>query len=162
MKLKNLYIIIALLILLSVLSFILSQKKILEANPVKKYSTLCGAYENKPILIGDKKIFAYIADNVCKKTTGLSGSSQLLDDEGMLFIFDRPGNYGFWMKDMNYSIDIVWIGEDLTILGLEKDLKPGTYPEVFGQKYTSKYVLELPSGISDKNNIKVGDKIIFL
>ncbi len=162
MKLKNLYIIIILLVLFSALSFILSQKKIIDSDSSKKYITLCGAYENKAILIGKIVINAHIADSVCKNITGLSGKKDLSSDEGMLFIFDKSGNNGFWMKDMNFSIDILWIGEDFSILGIEKSLKPGTYPQVFGQNYLSKYVLELPAGISDINNIKVGDKIIFL
>lgn len=161
MKLKKLYFIIILLVLLAAFSFILSQKKNFDSKSGKQYVTLCGIYETVPVQIAEDKLNLYVADNICKKTTGLSGKAELKADEGMLFLFDKAGNYGFWMKDMNFPIDIVWLGEDFTVLGVEKDLKPSTFPSIFGQNYTSKYVLELPSGISEKDNIKVGNKIIF-
>ena len=49
-----------------------------------------------------------------EKARGLSGRESLDEDEGMLFVFDVPGNYGFWMKDMNFAIDIIWLNEKIT------------------------------------------------
>jgi len=46
---------------------------------------------------------------------GLSGRSGLKDDEGMLFVFEKPDKYSFWMKDMNFPIDIIWMGEDMRV-----------------------------------------------
>lgn len=95
---------------------------------------------------------------------GLSGKSSLKEDEGMLFVFKDLGNYSFWMKDMNFPIDMIWIGEDLKVIYIKKDAKPESYPQSFGPDISdknTKYVLEVVSGFSDKNNLKVGDSVLF-
>ena len=109
---------------------------------------------------GNQILFVNIADNDCKTKLGLSGSTGL-NGEGMFFVLKKVGNYGFWMKNMNFPLDILWINDNFEIVGIEKSLLPSTYPNSFGQKYFAKYVLEVSAGYCDKNNIKVGDKIIF-
>ena len=47
--------------------------------------------------------------------------NKLKEDEGMLFVFDHSDKYSFWMKDMNFPIDIIWIGEDLQIVFIKKN-----------------------------------------
>lgn len=60
---------------------------------------------------------------------GLSGKKQLDVDSGMLFIFDKPNIYKFWMKDMNFPIDIIWIDKDFII----KDITHGATPPVISK-----------------------------
>ncbi|MFH1455213.1 MAG: DUF192 domain-containing protein [bacterium] len=124
------------------------------------YETVCGKYKKGEIIIGSKTLLVDIADDNCKKDLGLSGKTSL-NQEGMIFIFEKVGNYGFWMKDMNFSIDILWINDVFEVIGIEKSLSSDTYPKSFGGKYLAKYILEVSAGYSDKNNIKIGDKIIF-
>ncbi len=50
-----------------------------------------------------------IADTMATRAQGLSGRERLSEDEGMFFIFPIPAIYPFWMKDMEFPIDIVWI-----------------------------------------------------
>ncbi len=128
----------------------------------------CGNYRKGTIIADNKIINIDISDNECKRELGLSGRNSLADNAGMIFIFEKDGNYDFWMKDMNFPLDMVWISADFHIVGVEKNISPKTYDaanpklsEIFGQNYIAQYVLELPAGYCDKNNIKVGDKIIF-
>ena len=122
-------------------------------------------YEKKEILIGNKKIIVDIADDDLKREKGLSGRERLNDLEGMLFIFDKEGRYGFWMKDMNFSIDIIWINSEYEVVDIspneivyiEKDLNPESYPNVYYPDSDSSLVLEVVSGFSEENNLKVGD-----
>ncbi len=93
---------------------------------------------------------------------GLSGRKDLKSDEGMLFVFDRPGKYQFWMKGMNFPIDIIWIGEDSRVVYIKENASPESYPESFVSDKEARYVLEVISSFSQKNNLKVGDKIEFL
>ncbi len=125
------------------------------------YATSCGIYDKKEIIIAENKIKVDVADNDCKRELGLSGRENLANDKGMLFVFEKVGNYGFWMKDMKFSIDILWLNDSFKVVGIEKNVAISTFPEIFGQNYFAKYVLELPAGFSIKNNIKIGDKIIF-
>ncbi|MDD4803634.1 MAG: DUF192 domain-containing protein [Candidatus Pacebacteria bacterium] len=126
-----------------------------------KQESLCGIYEQRSLKIGEKIIKVDISDDDCKRVLGLSGRKELKNDTGMLFVFPKGGNHGFWMKDMNFPIDILWIDGDFNIIGIEKSVATSTYPEIIGGKYLAQYVLELFSGFSEKNNIKVGNKIIF-
>ena len=136
------------------------KEKIVIDPSVKIYETICGKYKKGEIRINQNILFVDIADDNCKTSLGLSGRASL-DGEGMLFIFENVGNYGFWMKDMNFPIDILWIDDKFEVVGIEKNLSPDTFPKSFGSNYLVKYVLEVPAQYSDKNNIKIGDNIIF-
>lgn len=138
-----------------------NEEKIAVSSRVEIYETTCGKYKQGDIKIDSKNILVDIADDVCMRDLGLSGRTSLSEDTGMLFIFDKAGNYGFWMKDMNFPIDILWISSSSKIIGIEKNLATSTYPKSFGSKYKALYVLEVPAEYADKNNLKVGDKIIF-
>jgi uncharacterized protein len=93
---------------------------------------------------------------------GLSGRENLADDAGMLFVFKNPGKYSFWMKDMNFPIDIIWLNENFKVIYIKKNAEPSSYPDSFGSGVDSKYVLEVNSGFSEKNNLKEGDLVKFL
>ena len=92
---------------------------------------------------------------------GLSGRAGLKEDEGMLFIFENPGLYSFWMKDMNFAIDMIWLDEEMRVIYIKKDARPEDGLTPFGPKENSKYVLEVVYGFSDKYDVKVGDKAEF-
>ena len=79
----------------------------------------------------------------------------------MLFIFEKPGKYYFWMKDMNFPIDMIWIGEDMRVIYIKKNAQPESFPKTYGPDIDSKYVLEVVAGFSEKNNLKEGDRAEF-
>ncbi|OGG61028.1 hypothetical protein A3C86_04190 [Candidatus Kaiserbacteria bacterium RIFCSPHIGHO2_02_FULL_49_16] len=91
------------------------------------------------------------------RVKGLGGRTGLATNEGMLFIFDMAAKYGFWMKDMLFSIDILWLSDKGEILDMVDKVGPGTYPTVFSPKVPARYVLELPSGFVEAYSVKVGD-----
>ncbi|MFA6341035.1 MAG: DUF192 domain-containing protein, partial [Candidatus Paceibacterota bacterium] len=128
MKKRNIITTILAIVLIAIWSVYFSSHK-------GQNTSECGSYSQKEINMGNKLIKVDIADDDCKRSLGLSGRRSLKDDEGMLFIFDKVGNYGFWMKDMLFPIDIIWADADLNVVGIEKDALPSTYPEVFGQNY---------------------------
>lgn len=101
------------------------------------------SYQTTQIQIGTTTIIAEIADTKEKRGLGLSGRPALPADGGMLFVFDQPGNYGFWMKDMNFPIDIVWLDANKKIIGTTKNLQPKSYPQIFYPPAPIKYALEI-------------------
>ncbi len=124
--------------------------------------------ETKPqitqVNIGGKNVQVELAVTSAEQAQGLSGRASLHENTGMLFIFNESGKYPFWMKDMNFPIDMIWIGEDSRIVFIKKDARPELYPETYGPGATdkdAKYVLEVADGFTDKNNIKVGDPVLF-
>jgi len=96
-----------------------------------------------------------IADTVEKRYTGLSNTDALGADEGMLFIHDSEGQYSYVMRNMDFSIDIVFIdagGEITTIHHAEVD-DDGTF------QGAGQYILEVPYHYTTDNEIAVGDRI---
>lgn len=114
------------------------------------------------VSIDNHIISVNVANTQSQREQGLSGRQALGADSGMLFVFDTPGIYGFWMKDMNFPIDILWLDQDYKIVYIEKSVSPSTYPKVFYPDSLSRYVLEIPSGQSKLLNIKIGDIVKFV
>jgi uncharacterized membrane protein (UPF0127 family) len=83
-----------------------------------------------------------VVDTEAAREQGLGGRDTIPSNYGMLFVFPQSGDYGFWMKDMLVSIDILWLDEDGTILGIEEAVSPLTYPDTFYPPKPVRYVLE--------------------
>ena len=115
----------------------------------------------KTVRISDSSINVEVAETPESRSRGLSGRESLIEGEGMLFVFDEPGRYGFWMKEMRFNIDIVWISEDFHVVGVEKGLTPETFPEIFYPNELVKYVLEVPAGETEKVGIDSGSIVSF-
>ena len=111
------------------------------------------------IQIGGQKVEVKVVDTKEEQELGLSGHPGLEENEGMLFVFGLSEKHGFWMKDMNFAIDMIWIGEDMKIVYIKKNATPESYPEIFIPTQNAKYVLEVVAGFSEKNNVKVGDQL---
>ena len=116
----------------------------------------------KEIKIAGQSIKVELASTPLEQAQGLSGRESLKENEGMLFVFDQPGKYSFWMKDMNFAIDMIWLTEDGEVVYIKKDARPESYPETYGPDKDAKYVLEVASGFSEKNNLKEGDRVEFM
>lgn len=100
-----------------------------------------------------------LAQTPQERAQGLSGTAELLPHTGKFFIFETLGMYGFWMKDMRFSIDIIWIDENFIIVGIEQGVAPSSYPDVFYPPVPVRYVLEVRSGEAIKNNLNIGTKV---
>ena len=111
---------------------------------------------HKNIGIGDSIVRAEIALSEEEKKKGLSGKESLAEAAGMLFVFDKSGFYPFWMKEMNFSIDIVWIGDNWEIIGVAENLNPDSYPQTFSPSQPVWLVLEVNAGWVKRHNIKTG------
>ncbi|MCF7834237.1 MAG: DUF192 domain-containing protein [Candidatus Pacebacteria bacterium] len=121
-----------------------------------------GFFHSANIKLKNKVLNVKIADTYEKRAQGLSGVSRMSESIGMLFIFDTLDKHGFWMKDMNISIDIIWFDEYFRIVHIKERASPHSFPEVFSPNTSAKYVLETVSGFSQKNNLKLGDKFQFV
>lgn len=113
------------------------------------------------VVFGGKDFAVDVADTSFTLKKGLSGREKLSSSEGMFFIFGTPEKYGFWMKEMNFPIDIIWMDKDFYITHIEKNVEPSTYPTVFYPEKESLYVLEVASGQSDILGVKLGDRVEF-
>lgn len=116
--------------------------------------------EPSNVEINGQKIFVDIAQTPEEQAQGLSGRESLGENQGMLFVYDKNISPKFWMKNMNFSIDIIWISGGI-VYGFEKNLPPeGENPQkIYQPKTFVNQVLEVNAGFVDKYDIKTGDKI---
>lgn len=116
------------------------------------------SYKTGKIALNGSIFDVEVADTDSLRSQGLSGRKNLASDAGMWFIFGKEGYWGFWMKDMNFPLDIIWFDEDQKIISFEKNLLPETYPQIFYPAGKAKYVLEVKAGFAEKAKIKIGDQ----
>lgn len=104
-------------------------------------------------------VYIDVADTAVERAQGLSGRESLAEDEGMLFIFPEDGVYSFWMKDMAFAIDILWISRAGEIVDLRANVSPDTFPSTFEPRRVARYVLELPAGAAEEYGARIGDVV---
>lgn len=97
---------------------------------------------------------------------GLSKRDLLPLTEGMLFVFEKSGLWGFWMKDMKFAIDIIWIDENKKIVDISRNLPPEPDKKdreltVYKSNAQVMYVLEINAGLADFNSLAIGDTVNF-
>lgn len=113
----------------------------------------------REIVIRDEKMTLYIADTDTERQQGLSGSTRLQDDEGMLFVFPEKDLHSFWMKDMKYPLDMIFLNDN-RIVDTFNNLSPETYPKLFAPKEPANYVIEFNDSAIERLGLKTGDTIL--
>jgi uncharacterized membrane protein (UPF0127 family) len=109
--------------------------------------------------LGD--ITAITARTATARDKGLSGHEPLKSGEGMIFIFPTADTYEFWMKDMKFSLDFIWIDANKKIIAVTESISPDTYPQTFKAPAPVQFVLEIPAGSAKKLGLKPGVKVSF-
>lgn len=113
------------------------------------------------VKIGSVIIRSEVVDTPMKKFKGLSGRESLENGTGMLFIFYGYSKPAFVMRDMKFSIDIIWI-RDTTVVDISKNLPlpiAGGPLIEYAPLAEVNRVLEVPAGFSDSNNVTIGDTL---
>jgi uncharacterized membrane protein (UPF0127 family) len=96
-----------------------------------------------------------------RRQQGLSGREKLGENEGMLFVFETAAEYCFWMKDMRFEIDMVWLDTDKRIVHVKEKVAPATYPENFCPPEPARYVLEVAPGTARQVGLHEGMQLNF-
>lgn len=108
------------------------------------------------VVVGGQSLPVELADTPEKRMRGLSGRESLPENRGMLFVFPEEGIYGFWMKDMRFSIDILWLSSSGEVVHIVESVTPESYPESFTPEKAALYVLELPAGFARIHGVSLG------
>jgi|SRR3989344_4987228 len=112
--------------------------------------------------INETEIILEIADSADERKIGLGGREMLATDSGMLFVFEKQGKYGFWMKGVKFPLDMIWIREK-KVVDIIKNALPPTPDQkeedlpIYMPKENVDMVLEVNGGFSDSQRIKIGD-----
>lgn len=116
-------------------------------------------YQSCPLRLAQGCVNLRYARTEAQREQGLSGTSQLPANQGMLFVFDQDGQPCFWMKDMNYNLDIVWLNQQKQIVKITANAAPADYPDRYCPEQPSRYVLEMTAGAVARNGLTVGQSI---
>ena len=100
-----------------------------------------------------------VADDDTERAQGLSGTKSLAGNTGKLFIFDRESKHGFWMKDMRYPIDIIWLDAAREVVHIKRSATPESFPEIFYPDQPALYVLEVNAGDAERLGIVGGVRL---
>ncbi|MEK7566226.1 MAG: DUF192 domain-containing protein [Patescibacteria group bacterium] len=106
-----------------------------------------------------------IAKTYFERGRGLMFRKNLIEKSGMLFVFEHPNLYPFWMKNTLISLDMIWISEDKKVVFIHKNAQPcvsGTICENINPQAPASYVLEINAGEADKEEISIGDSVSFI
>ncbi len=97
-----------------------------------------------------------------EKTKGLSFRKNLPSKHGMLFVYENKDKYPFWMKDMHFPLDFIWIDGN-TVVDITKNVPPAnlTSMQIVKPIEPVNKILEINAGEIDKYNIQVGDTVLF-
>lgn len=115
--------------------------------------------QRQTIFLDDVSIQVSYAETDAELQKGLAGVKSLRDRDGKLFFFDQEGYYKMWMKDTLIPLDIIWINNDLTVVHIEKNVQPDSYPATYSSPQPARFVLEMNAFFSDEYNIHKGTKV---
>ncbi len=122
------------------------------------------SYQRVNITVNEQVLFADVSTTNEQRTKGLTVKDALAENEAMLFVFDNEAKHRFWMKDMKFPIDIMWIGSDKTVIDIENSVQPCSYGllcSTYEPEGDSLYVLETAGGFAQRYGIVKGTFVQF-
>jgi uncharacterized protein len=121
-------------------------------------------YLKAAVSVNGFKLIADLALTQDQQIKGLAIREHVDESQGMLFVFQHPARQSFWMKDMKFPIDIIWLDANRSVVYIVPDLEPcpirGECPSYLPDM-DSLYVLETSAGFSERHNVRVGTHIDF-
>jgi uncharacterized membrane protein (UPF0127 family) len=121
-------------------------------------------YKQVNVTINNIDLVADVAANDEQRTKGLSVKDSLAENKAMLFVFDSSQEHSFWMKDMKFPIDIIWLDSNKTAIHIEHNLEPcsfGVFCPTYKPDNDALYVLETSAGFAERHDIVEGAKVEF-
>lgn len=116
------------------------------------------------IKIGNHIFPVELAVTEAEKRRGLNGREFLPENGGMLFVYDHKEQYHFWMKDMKFPLDFIWIDEK-TVVDLTPNVAaplPAERLEFIKPSVPVDKILEVNAGTINRLGIQLRDHVEFL
>lgn len=104
------------------------------------------------------KIDLVIADTYKKRASGLMFQKSLPENSGMVFVFEKPGDICFFMKNTLIPLDMIIISPDLRVADMKMNLVPMSEDPIISDSLSS-YVIEVNAGYCERNGIAIGDTV---
>jgi uncharacterized protein len=133
-------------------------------NFLKGISFPSDRYLKAVVSVNGFKLIADLALTEDQQIKGLAIKNHVNESQGMLFVFQHSSRQSFWMKDMKFPIDMIWLDANGSVVYIVPNLEPcpirGDCPGYSPDK-DSLYVLETSAGFSQRHNIRIGTQIHF-
>ena len=115
------------------------------------------------VSLAGRTVQAIVSDTEASRELGLGFRQNLSDEQGMWFVFDSPQQYVFWMKNMNFDIDIIWVRDgQVADITRQARVQPGASDADlirYSPSAAVDRVLELPAGWADRYGLKIGEEV---
>jgi uncharacterized membrane protein (UPF0127 family) len=125
--------------------------------------SLFAAGQTSKVCFSDACITAEVTTSSPERSRGLMFRKKLEPATGMLFVFEKESQYSFWMKNMLFAIDIIWLDKDKKIVALKENATVCAAGdcEVYRPNKDALYVVETEAGFIQAHRIKPGDQARF-
>jgi len=120
---------------------------------------LFGHKQLETMQVGGQTYHLELAKTATQQTIGLGNRKSMAIDHGMLFIMAGDNKQCFWMKNMRFPLDIIWVGSNHKVTHLQPRVEPNTYPQEYCAP--AKYVIELNAGQAAKSHIVQDQTLTF-
>lgn len=133
--------------------------------PQESTTTETEALQGPLVKINSLYIPVELAQTDAEVKKGLSGKLSLDQNKGMFFLFSQAGIYRFWMPNMHFPIDIIWIDSNKRIIGIEQNVSnefDPANPRFYVSPAPAQYVLEVNAGFSKRMGFEINDTVTFM
>ncbi len=115
------------------------------------------------LLMGGEQFTVELAISPEEKQKGLGERQGIAAQQGMLFVYDHPEQYAFWMKGMQFPLDIIWInGTEIVDIAQNVPVATGGALPTYAPQKPADKVLEVNAGTTQRLGVHVGDSIQIL
>ncbi len=111
----------------------------------------------KLVNINGKNFIAELALTSQKQKKGLSQRKIMHRWQAMLFKFNQSQKWPFWMKGMQFNLDILWIANG-KIIYIAKNVSFNS-KKIIVPSSNANEVLEIKAGLCDKYKFRIGNKV---
>ena len=117
------------------------------------------------LIVGAARFVAEVADDTDERRLGLSFRDSLDADRGMWFVFDREGALSFWMREMRFSLDLIWVDAEWRVVDITREAPPpapgvpSSALPTYSPATPAQYVLEINGGLARRLQIEIGDVV---
>ena len=132
--------------------------------PVQPNNTATAGYKKVNVTVNGVELVADIASTTEQRSKGLAVRDSMAENESMLFYFPKANDYSFWMKDMKFPIDIIWLDIDRYVIHIEHNLEPCTPNDgcpTYKPDGKAQYVLEVVAGFANEFDVMEGTRVEF-
>ena len=103
------------------------------------------------------------AEEALDKRKGLMGRASICKDCGMLFIYEEEGLHSYWMKNVLFPLDLIWLSSEGRVVYIVESASPCFSDcRLYTNTVPAKYVLEVMGGVVKEEKLSLGDSLVIL